>query len=594
MKWLIRRVIKKGKGTLQYEEDIHYGEELDIGRGADQAILVTDVRVALEHVRVRAISGGKKYRIESQIAAGVRINGHIEQTATVGTGAYLELGNIRVTLIEPPAGYEAAVEVAPVDKSEQNARLEAERLPNTLLETGLSKRRPSWLLFAFFLLIGLIIPLLTHYIPAMGKSLRGTPLSTAAWESGELAAPHHYFGQDCTQCHEQGFVSAKDDKCLTCHERTQAHADPKLYANFELADADCAYCHRDHNGVDGLILTNQSLCSDCHADIKHRTNNVSKLAKVSDFGNDHPQFSVNLPAWDAAGKFAPTRVSMDSKLVENSGLKYPHDKHLGAIDGLNSPRGKQILTCESCHLPEVGGARMAAIDFETHCQDCHRLTFDRLAGDRQVRHANVPEVLAQLQEYYAKRALDGDYEEAAAPSVVRRRRIPGAAAAAISADEKRVALDWARNKANLVTRTLFEGKACGVCHTVQALPASDEGMLRFDVKPVRVAGAWYGKSEFTHAQHQSGSTLQGGGKLDCASCHAAALSKTSANVLIPDIANCRSCHAGEGAKGLLASTCIDCHGFHQTPYPLKLRTELRAAKPAPPVTAAKPTIKAAP
>jgi hypothetical protein len=576
MKWLIRRVVKKGKGVLQYEEDIHFGDELSVGRGSDQAIFVSDVRVALDHAMVRALAGGKKYRIESLIAAGVRVNGHLEQGATVKTGATLELGNVRITLIEPPQGYEAAVEVAPIDKTEQAARLESERLPNTLLETGLSKRRPSWLLFAFFLTTCLLIPLAAHYIPAIGKPLRGTPLSTAVWESGELAAPHHYFGQDCTECHSEGFVSAKDAQCLNCHERTQAHADPHIYATVDLADADCAYCHRDHNGVDGLIISKQSLCSDCHVDITRRTNNVSKLAKVGDFGTDHPQFMVNLPAWTDTGEFKPRRVSMDSELVENSGLKFPHDKHLGAVDGLNSPRGKQVLDCDSCHKPEVGGARMAEIDFESHCQDCHRLTFDRLAGDRQVRHANVPEILAQLQDYYAKRALDGDYEEAAAPSVVRRRRIPGAANAAMSAEEKRVALDWARNKANLVTRTLFEGKACDVCHTVTSLPASDEGMLRYAVKPVRVAGAWYAKSEFTHDQHQNGVRLAGGDVLDCASCHAAASSNTSAHVLIPDIANCRSCHAGEGAKGLLASTCIDCHGFHQAPWPLKARTELRA------------------
>ena len=72
MKWLIRRVVKKGKGALQYEEDEHYGDELSMGRGGNQAIFVPDLRVALEHVRVRALPGGKKYRIESLIAAGVR------------------------------------------------------------------------------------------------------------------------------------------------------------------------------------------------------------------------------------------------------------------------------------------------------------------------------------------------------------------------------------------------------------------------------------------------------------------------------------------------------------------------------------------
>jgi hypothetical protein len=569
MKWLIRRVVKKGKGALQYEEDEHYGDELSVGRAGNQAIFVPDLRVALEHVRVRALPGGKKYRVESLIAAGVRINGHIEQAATVGAGSHLELGGTRVTFIDAPEGFEAAVEVAPIDKSEQAAIVEADRLPSTLLETGLSKRRPSWLLFAFFLITCLLVPLATHFIPAIGTPLRGTPLSTQIWSSGELAAAHHYFERDCQQCHEKGFVSVRDDKCLTCHAETKAHADPKKFALFELADADCAFCHRDHNGKDGMIPPNQSLCSDCHNNIKARTNNVSTLAAVGDFGTQHPQFHVNLPAWDAQGKFTPQRVSMDDKLTEVSGLKYPHNKHVGLVDGLNSPNGKRTLTCASCHTPEPGGARMQPVDFEAMCQDCHRLSFDRLAGDRQVRHANVPEVLAQLSEYYAKRALDGDYEEAAAPPVVRRRRIPGQANAAISADEKRVALSWARDKANLVTRTLFEGKACGVCHTVTKQASNDEGMLVYTVAPVRVAGAWYAKSEFTHGKHET---------MRCLDCHDAEKSSTSANVLIPGIANCRACHAGEGATGKLASECVDCHGFHQSTFPLHLREQVRGGK----------------
>lgn len=584
MKWLIRKVVKRAKGAIQYEEDIHFGDELSIGRGANQAIFISDLRVAIDHAMVRALSGGKKYRIESLIAAGVRINGHIEQNATVTAGATLELGGVRITFIDAPGDYDAAVEVAPIDKSEQAAQIEAERLPNTLLETGLSKRRPSWLLFAFFLIVSLGIPLISHYVPAIGEKVRGTPLSTAVWEAGELAAAHHFFGQDCTMCHETAFVSVRDEKCLVCHSETKAHADPAKFALFELADADCAYCHRDHSGKDGLVPAKQSLCADCHQDLHARTKNVSKLAELSDFGTDHPQFHVNLPAWDAKGQFAAKRTSMEVKgLTELSGLKYPHNKHVGEVGDLNTPDGKRTLTCASCHVPEPGGALMKPVDFETMCQDCHRLTFDRLAGDRQVRHANVPEVLAQLGEYYAKRALDGDYEEAAAPPVVRARRRPGMPA--ISSEEKRVALTWARDKANLVTRTLFEGKACGVCHTVTRLPASDEG-LQYAVAPVRVAGAWYQKSEFTHAKHET---------MECAACHAADKSKTSADVLIPDISNCRSCHAGEAATSKLASTCIACHGFHQAPFPLHARTSVRAANSgAPRKTPASPPVDASP
>ena len=44
MRWLIRRVTRKGKGSVAYEEDIHYGDVLTVGRGSDQAIFVPDLR----------------------------------------------------------------------------------------------------------------------------------------------------------------------------------------------------------------------------------------------------------------------------------------------------------------------------------------------------------------------------------------------------------------------------------------------------------------------------------------------------------------------------------------------------------------------
>ena len=54
MRWLIRRVTRKGKGSVAYEEDIHYGDTLTVGRGSDQAIFVPDLKVALEHARLFA------------------------------------------------------------------------------------------------------------------------------------------------------------------------------------------------------------------------------------------------------------------------------------------------------------------------------------------------------------------------------------------------------------------------------------------------------------------------------------------------------------------------------------------------------------
>jgi predicted CXXCH cytochrome family protein len=562
MKWYIRRVVKKGKGALEYQDDEHYGDTLNIGRASSQAIYVPDLRVALEHAKVSALASGTTYRVESLIAAGVRINGQRTQAAVISKGDYVDIGTVRLSFIEAPPGFAAGVEITPIDKSEQAALQEAERLPNRLTETRLSKRKPSYILFFGLLTFCLLIPLAAHVLPSFGKRFAGSALSTQIWNSGPLAAAHHEIAGECKQCHLVGFTSVQNTQCLACHQQTKAHVNERVFSH--VADGPCAQCHRDHNGKTGLVQRGQSLCSDCHSDLKTLTKNVSKLPAYTDFGTGHPQFKINLPAWNAAGEFTPQRVSMDSKtLREQSGLKYPHSKHVGLVDGLQSPSGRRVLRCSSCHQQEAGGARMQPVDFETMCQSCHQLGFDRLAAERQVPHAKIAEVLAQLSDYYAKRALDGDYEEAAAPAVVRRRRIPGQVAAALSVEEKRVAISWAREKASLVARTLFEGRACGVCHTVTRLANNDEGIPNYSVAPVRVAGSWFSKSRFTHDKHST---------MDCAGCHKAEQSTSSADVLMPEITTCRSCHGGEHASTGLQSTCIDCHGFHQSPFPYHLRT----------------------
>ena len=81
MRWLIRRVLKKGKGAVSYEEDVHYGDVLTIGRAADQAIFLPDLRVALNHARVTLLSNGQ-HKIESLILAGIRANDAITYTTT--------------------------------------------------------------------------------------------------------------------------------------------------------------------------------------------------------------------------------------------------------------------------------------------------------------------------------------------------------------------------------------------------------------------------------------------------------------------------------------------------------------------------------
>lgn len=568
MKWFIRRVIKKGKGSLQYEEEIHFGETLTVGRAANQAIFINDLRAALEHARVIALGGGR-YRIESLVAAGLRIDGRFEHNATATAGTTIEIGNVRITLVDPPADFEAAVEVGLVDKTEVAAREQSEALPQSLAEAGLGKRRWSWALLLLTLTLGLLIPVTAHFVPTFRAITKEVPgVGLAMWDSGPLASAHHTMANDCQSCHGEPFAVVTDAKCIVCHADTKAHADPVRYPLPDIAAARCAHCHRDHNGDTGLIRADQELCSDCHRNLHERVKGDTQLADVGDFGSNHPQFKVLLPAWDAQGVYKPVRTSMDQpNLKEESGLKFPHARHLIA-EGLKTTDGIKRLECASCHVPEPGGARIAPIDFEKHCQSCHRLDFDLRMPDRQVPHGKVAEVQFMLGEFYAKVALEGGYDDVQAPISVRTRRLPGQSAP--SAEETRNALAWARDKAMQTTDTLFGSRTCGNCHTVTKDPAATQG--GWVVAPVRVSGAWYEKASFTHAKHAT---------MACTDCHQAQLSKSSMDLLIPDIGveggrtteppfACRDCHGGEKAKHQLGSTCIDCHGFHQADMPLRV------------------------
>ncbi len=540
---------------------------LTVGRGSDQAIFVPDLKVALEHARLTALGNGQ-YKVESQILAGVRVNGAATQNVNAGPGTQVEIGGTRLTLLEPSGDFDAAVEVATIDQAEKQAASEAKSLPTALGQTWLARRLPSWLLFTLIAGLMVLLPMAAHYSQKLAAFEAHSPLPTRdAWQAGELAASHKFFGAQCNLCHEKAFRWVRDESCARCHAATRAHADPVKFNLPALGEARCAHCHRDHNGTDGLIIRDQVLCSECHSDLRQETANATTLGDVEDFGDAHPQFSVNLPQWDANGAFAPVRTSLATpRIEEQSGLKFPHDAHLDP-KGINAPDGKKVLSCASCHQPDAGGAAMKPIDFEPMCQECHRLDFDIREPQRQVPHGKIAEIQFMLDEFYARRALEGGYGDAAAPPQVQQRRRPGQA---LSRQEQAEALAWAREKSRKVGEDLFTGRACTVCHTVALRPDAENPWY---VAPVRVNGIWYAKAAFTHAKHEA--------NMKCGDCHAAADSKASSDLLIPGIDNCRQCHGGEGARDKVASTCIACHGYHDSEFLVLSELQARAREPEP-------------
>lgn len=552
MRWLVRTVTRKKKGAVAHSDDTFTGEALTIGRGAGQGVFLSDLRVALEHARV-VPSKGNRFRVESLIAAGVRVDDKLQSAAGAGVGSRIEIGGNIIEIIKPPTGYDAAVQVTQVEESEATESHVSRRHPDSLRQTWLRKRGPAWILLILFLLIGLAIPVAGYFVPGMQAQLRATPVvpSDNQWEAGTLQTAHHFFGENCELCHNQAFKRVQDKDCVACHARTPVHAEPEFFDLPELTNTPCAICHRDHNGPEGLINDRQALCSDCHADLDTATQGTTLLANVTDFTDNHPQFKVELASWDPVGNYLPRRESLDqAPLTEDSNLKFPHDVHL-APDGINAPEGERVLGCGDCHEAEPGGGKMLPVKFDTMCHDCHTLGFDPNAPDREVPHGDAAQVLFMLEEYFTNKALRGAVSDSTAPAPVRARRRPGER---VSREDRMEILTWANERARRVGQTLFEGQACGVCHTVQRVSEGEDATWR--VEPVRVAGVWYAEALFTHASHTT---------MDCESCHDAEESATSNDVLIPGIENCRQCHGGEDDADKVASPCIDCHRYHDHP-----------------------------
>jgi c(7)-type cytochrome triheme protein len=80
------------------------------------------------------------------------------------------------------------------------------------------------------------------------------------------------------------------------------------------------------------------------------------------------------------------------------------------------------------------------------------------------------------------------------------------------------------------------------------------GFEQWRVEPVQITSSWMPRAQFNHAAHRSST---------CMTCHRGAdESRTSSDVLMPDIKQCRDCHRGSRDRLRLASDCTMCHRLH--------------------------------
>lgn len=552
MRILLITVTRNRKGQALRTERAVEGELIRLGRGTQCEIHLPDPRVSLYHAAI--YRQGDSIFIQAP-EAELSVDGGAEREARLVPRVHVALGPYDLTVEPPPKGYDLAlaIELArpmPDDLAEIKAKSRT-----TLEQSGLSRRTPAWTLALLIGVLFFAVPVINALLLPLRPLTAKLPITPdQSWNPGVLSAAHQEFGRNCGRCHEIPFVQVRDHACLACHQSTPGHIANAALQQRLFDGTRCANCHADHKGPVSLVRRDPLLCVNCHGDLKRRQSDTT-LADATDFAADHPVFKLTL--WQGPGRRDVMRVPQTDKarLIERSHLKFPHDLHLKS--SVRSPQGRKTLDCASCHVPDASGRSFVAIDMKQACIACHTLEFEPAVTSRQVPHGSAEDAMLTMQEFYANIALNNIPVDVVDLGDIRR-GLPRLSGGVISETQRQQALAWAQSKAAQVSEDLFEKRVCIVCHEVARTMTAGETGTRatWAITPVHVATSWFPNARFDHASHRAGN-------FKCTDCHDVVTSHSSADIAIPDISNCRRCHAGNAPAGnKVVSTCVSCHGFH--------------------------------
>jgi hypothetical protein len=501
---------------------------LSIGRGAAADLRLADPALDLVHAVIQPIADGGWEVLDRGSVTGTYVNGKRVERVPVGEGDWVELGRHRLTLQPPPAeGMALLVYVRELEEvierdevhTEGGGTVEAPRV-EYLAAYGLARRglKTSLSILCAVGALGVLAVLFDRH-------------DVAAFRPGSVSQAHAGIANRCEACHRP-WQGAVDSLCVECHAAPEHQ--PR-----QVAEPGCAECHTEHRFRGELARVSNGFCVDCHASVRLEDDGPPRFTSaITDFASDHPDFAVDVSTGEE-GRVARVPLSTAvADAMDPTTLTFPHRKHLEP--GLKSPQGPVELDCFSCHTPDRTG-ELRPVVFEQHCQSCHKLSFD--AGRPEAPHGSSEVLHAFLLQQYA---------ESAPPSrslPEQRRLLPGR-----TRRSQPVLLDLDERVLRKVVETEYNlyRASCEVCHELDM-----EGVLPAVVPPA-ISGDWMPYALFSHEPHRVvGCTVCHGGVPD---------SGTAADVLLPDVETCRSCHGGregiDGRGGGATTACIRCHAYH--------------------------------
>jgi predicted CXXCH cytochrome family protein len=528
-------------------------ETIRFGRGTDNEVPLPDLRVELTAAALRRRPDG--LFIERLGDSPLRVNGETTGAAFVGPGDEILIGPYKIVLSNPPNGLDAAISVELVQTMGDALQRLMAGSRIGLDQTGLSKRRASWILFATLTIFCLAVPIVLYSMGAGVKRSTSVPAASnptflgITWSPGEISNPHRYFAQNCAACHESAFALVRDSACLTCHSRIGSHVKSAAEGDSgpmhqHLQATRCADCHEEHRGLRGLLIREGALCVGCHRSLTE-TMPSAGLRDVRGFPDGHPQFRISVVGDAGTGRLNRIDLDTQPKPADHPNLVFSHAAHL-VPEGFPA-LGYKPMVCADCHVPEPSGQGFLAITYKGQCHQCHTQKFDAALPGKEVPHGDDERVATEVEGFYASIALKEGGPGGGAPAPEIERRLPDSLSPPPSDPAGRRA--WVRQQTTRALGIVFDEKrGCFYCH----VPDSARGP--FHVAPVMMLTRFLAPARFDHAKHAP---------IECEHCHDARHSQASSDVLVPGIATCVTCHGAESASFKAQSTCTSCHIFHR-------------------------------
>lgn len=537
-------------------------ETLTLGRAAACKIYLPAPQVRLEHASIRRSEDG--YLLLEGTGGAVLVDGQLQDLVRLAQGQVILIGPFEFVVSELTHGPGIP---QPLLKLQFNHR-PVPAVPDSRGSQGgfrrslISLRSLSWLAAVLCAVALLLLPLWDAYSPPELVIEGPAPIKMdAMWNPGPISSAHKNIGNQCQNCHTKPFQRVRDLACLSCHKASGPHIPAHAALQAKVFEGQrCASCHREHQGEDSMKKVDAVGCEHCHSNIKAFAPGTA-LPNVGDFGTEHPDFRLTMKV--SAAPDVLQRVAHTPALKETSGLKFPHDAHLSIL-GIRSPTGpanasgRVVLQCNSCHQLDSAKVRFQPVRMEQACIRCHQLGLDAQSPGRQVPHGQPQAVITALRDSFSALAL-----EKFPSQVVTVNSLLQGPQIAPATPLTSAAARWVQDKTLAAATDMFENPkgTCQTCHTVERLATRGaDGMPGWTVQPVLNNDHWLPMSKFSHAPHANA---------PCSACHAAAQSRTSADILIPPITTCRTCHTGTHMRHLntalpdkVISQCNSCHGFH--------------------------------